>query len=116
MEWRTGGQKSTEPILSRRSPEFLIRIQASNDFRPDLDGAWIRALDYKRRDYWGSNADHGWGAWSVENGWTQGWVTTVLALRELNLNLWEPTKNLNIKVVFDRTREIMMPDSQIALP
>ena len=52
----------------------------------------------------------------MENGWTQGWVTTVLALRELDLNLWNLTKNPRIREVFDRTRKVMMPDDQIALP
>ena len=25
----------------------------------------------------------GWGAWSIETGWTQAWIPTVLAMREL---------------------------------
>ena len=38
---------------------------------------------------WGSDSDVGWGAWSVETGWTQTWITTTLALRQLNTTLWE---------------------------
>jgi len=57
------------------------------------------SFDYEQWDYWGSNADHGWGAWNVECGWTQSWITTVLALRELNLNLWDLTAASKIEVV-----------------
>jgi hypothetical protein len=39
--------------------------------------------------YSASNADVGWGAWSVESGWTQAWITSVLALRRLGTSLWD---------------------------
>ena len=38
---------------------------------------------------WASDADAGWGAWSVESGWTQSWVTIVLGMRLLNTSLWD---------------------------
>ena len=47
---------------------------------PQLDGAWFRAFDFKRWEHWGANADAGWGVWCVETGWTQGWITTALAM------------------------------------
>jgi hypothetical protein len=54
-----------------------------------LDGTWFRAFDFDRWDYWGSNADAGWGVWCVETGWVQGWIVTVLSLRQLDTTLWD---------------------------
>ena len=31
--------------------DFLVRIQVRSDVRPELDGAWFRAFDYKRWEY-----------------------------------------------------------------
>ena len=61
--------------------EFLCRIQVRSEAHPELDGAWFRAFDFEKWEHWGSSADIGWGAWSIESGWTQGWITAVLALR-----------------------------------
>ena len=72
-----------------RLVEFLCRIQTKSEKHPELDGAWYRAFDFKRWDYWGSNADAGWGVWSVESGWTQGWIVSVLGLRQVGKSLWE---------------------------
>ncbi len=83
-------------IMADRLAEFLVRIQVKSETHPELDGGWFRAFDYKRWEYWGSNADAGWGAWSIETGWTQAWIPTVLSLRELNLNLWDISKNSQI--------------------
>ena len=73
--------------------EFLGRIQVFSPKHPEIDGGWFRAFDYGRFEHWGCNADHGWGAWCIESGWTQGWITTVLALREMDNNLWDLTKH-----------------------
>lgn len=72
-----------------RMAEFLCRIQTRSERRPELDGTWFRAFDFGRWDYWASNADAGWGAWSVETGWVQGWLVTTFALRQLNTTLWD---------------------------
>ncbi|MBN2089716.1 hypothetical protein JW964_08880, partial [candidate division KSB1 bacterium] len=80
----------------QRLIDFLCRIQVKSTLRPELDGAWFRAFDFNRWEYWASNADAGWGAWCVETGWTQGWITSVLALNELNQNLWELTAGSKI--------------------
>ena len=103
----TGNDKYLQ--MENKLAEFFIRIQVSSEDHPELDGAWYRAFDYAEWDYWGSNADHGWGAWCVESGWTQGWITTVLALRDLNLNLWDLTAESEIEKVFDPIRQRMMP-------
>ena len=33
-------------------------------------------------------ADVGWGAWAIETGWTQAWITSVLALRQMRTSFW----------------------------
>ncbi len=69
--------------------EFLCRIQARSKALPELDGAWFRAFDYERWEYWGSDADSGWGAWSIETGWTQAWICAVIGLRRAGTSLWD---------------------------
>ena len=77
--------------------DFLIRIQVKSDNHLDLDGAWLRAFDYNRWDYYASNADAGWGAWSTLTGWIQSWIVATQALVEKNQSYWEITKNMNVK-------------------
>lgn len=97
--------------MSDKLAEFLVRVQVRSEAHPELDGGWFRAFDYSQWEYWGSNADHGWGAWSIEVGWTQGWVPTVLAMRELGLNLWDISRNSQIARHWEKTRVVMLPDS-----
>nr|WP_299382970.1 hypothetical protein [Allomuricauda sp.] len=76
--------------------EFLCRIQVKSPNHPELNGGWMRAFDFRRFEHWGSNADAGWGAWAIETGWTQGWITTILSLREMNTSVWDLTKNSEV--------------------
>lgn len=69
--------------------EFLCRIQIKSETHPELDGAWFRAFDFGDWDYWASNSDLGWGAWSIESGWSVSWITTMLALRHKHLSFWD---------------------------
>ncbi len=92
--------------------EFLVRIQARSEARPEFDGAWFRAFEFRRWEYWASNADAGWGAWSVETGWTQSWITSVLAMRHLKTTLWDLTRESGIRKQFDRTLAVMIPDAK----
>lgn len=68
---------------------FLCRAQIESERLPELDGAWFRAFDLARWECWSSSTDAGWGAWCVETGWSQSWITAVLALRALDTSLWE---------------------------
>ena len=69
--------------------EFLCRIQIKSEKHPELDGAWFRAFDYGDWDYWASNSDLGWGAWSIESGWSVSWIATILALRHHHVSFWD---------------------------
>jgi hypothetical protein len=91
--------------------EFLCRIQVTSEARPEFDGAWFRAFDFGRWDYWASNADLGWGAWSIESGWTQGWIAAVLGLRKLNRSLWDVTQNDRIADHLGPLVAEMFPDA-----
>jgi len=77
--------------------DFLLRIQVKSDNHPDVDGAWFRAFDYGRWDYWAENADAGWGAWSTLTGWIQSWIVGTHAMMEKNQSFWDATKNMNVK-------------------
>jgi len=72
-----------------RLVEFLCRIQVRSEQQPYLDGAWMRSFDYELWEYWGSSADLGWGAWSVESGWTNSWINVVLAMRRCGETLFD---------------------------
>ncbi|MEN6353214.1 MAG: hypothetical protein ABFD02_07150 [Bacteroidales bacterium] len=96
--------------MSDKLADFLIRIQVRSKKHSELDGGWFRAFDYRQWEYFGSNADSGWGAWSIETGWTQAWLPTVLAMRELNNNLWDISKNSKVSTHFDAIRRQMIPD------
>ena len=59
--------------------DFLAGIQIkSKDKR--LNGAWMRAFDYKNWEYYGSNGDVDWGPYCVESGWTNAWIAVTLSL------------------------------------
>jgi hypothetical protein len=96
--------------MADKLADFLVRIQVTSEAHPELDGGWFRAFDYRKWDYWGSNADAGWGAWSIEVGWTQAWIPTVLALRELDLNLWDLTSKSRIARHWEKCRQSMLGD------
>lgn len=81
--------------------DFLVRIQAVSNRHKDMDGAWFRAFDFDRWEYWGSNADVGWGVWGTLGGWTQSWIVATLVLTSNNQSYWEITKDLNMKKHMD---------------
>jgi hypothetical protein len=99
--------------MADRLADFLVRIQVKSEAHPQLDGGWFRAFDYRKWEYWGSNADAGWGAWSIEVGWTQAWIPTVLTLREIDTSLWDLSKRSRIKDRFEQIRKQMLPDDVI---
>jgi hypothetical protein len=68
---------------------YMVRAQARSTEHPALDGAFFRGFDFEKWEAWASDADIGWGAWSVETGWTQSWITTVLGFRQLGTSLWK---------------------------
>ncbi len=88
--------------------DFLVRIQTSSSGRADLDGCWFRAFDYETWEYYGSNADHGWGAWGTLTGWTQSFITTTLALKLENSSYWEKTKRSSVGDHIEKVWEQML--------
>jgi hypothetical protein len=96
-----------------RLAEFLCRIQIRSETHPELDGGWFRAFDFKRWEYWASNTDAGWGAWCIESGWTQSWITIVLALRQQRTSLWEFTAASRIGRHLDPLKQTMLPDAAL---
>jgi hypothetical protein len=90
----TGNPQYREAV--KKLAGFLLRIQVKSS-QPDLNGAWFRAFDYNRWDYWASNADAGWGAWSTLTGWIQSWITATLALTEKQTGFWDITREMNMR-------------------
>eukprot|EP01052_Picozoa_sp_SAG31_P005951 SAG31_NODE_270_length_18732_cov_9.342618_7_plen_188_part_00 len=69
--------------------DFLVRTQVVSTSHPELNGAWFRAFDYKRWDFWASDNDWGYGPWTTETGWSNGWIMTAIAAREANTTVWD---------------------------
>ncbi len=87
---------------------FLCRIQVRSEVRPELDGAWFRGFDFGRWEYWASSADVGWGAWCIETGWSQGWIVSVLGMRQLKTSLWDLTAGSRIAAPLPKLLPLMM--------
>jgi hypothetical protein len=90
---------------------FLCRIQVRSEAHPELDGAWFRAFDFGRWEYWASSADIGWGAWCIETGWSQAWIVSVLGMRQMKTSLWDLTAGSKIKAHLPRLLPIMLADT-----
>ena len=90
--------------------KFLCRIQICSRTHPELDGTWFRAFDFQRWEHWGSDADAGWGAWCAITGWTHSWITSVLAMRQMNTSLWDLTADIPMAKLHRKYRSIMIPD------
>jgi hypothetical protein len=92
-----------------RVANFLCRVQVRSEMHPELEGAWFRAFDFRRWDYWASNNDVGWGAWRTETGWMQNWITAVLALRQLRTSVWDLTSQVKLKGDLEKCGRDMLP-------
>ncbi len=73
--------------------QFFVKVQIHAPGHKDLNGAWVRAFDFGRWEYWASNADSGWGPWGTQAGWTQSWIMQSLAARIQHMNFWDHTRN-----------------------
>jgi hypothetical protein len=108
-----------DPFYTRAEDKlarFLCRIQVRSEAHPELDGAWYRAFDFRRWEYWASNADWEWGPWCTETGWTQPWIAGTLALRQMKTSLWDLTGQAQISRDFARLRREMLPDEALKVP
>lgn len=87
---------------------FLIRIQVKSTHPKGIDGAWFRAFNYLNWDYWASNADAGWGAWSTLTGWIQSWIITTQILLERKTSLWDVIRPLPLENYWTIVKEEML--------
>lgn len=101
----TGEKKyaQAEDLLAK----YLVRIQIASGSEPRLDGAWFRAFDYHRWEYWASSGDAGWGPWCLETGWGPAWTSCVFALRAKGTSLWEITARPQLKQLLPKVLEDM---------
>ena len=101
-----------EPVYRQAEDKlarFLCRIQVSSRSHPELDGTWFRAFDFQRWEHWGSDADAGWGAWCAMTGWIHSWITSVMAMRQMDTSLWDLTADVQIAELCRKHRPIMIP-------
>ncbi len=97
-----------------RLARFLCRVQARSEVHPELDGAWYRAFDFGRWEYWASSADWEWGPWCMETGWSQPWIAGTLALRRQGACLWDLLAKVDLCEHLERLRPAMLPDEDLA--
>jgi hypothetical protein len=107
-----------EPFYARAEDKlarFLARIQIRSEVHPELDGAWYRAFDFRRWDYWAASADWEWGPWCTETGWAQPWIAGTMALRGLKTSLWDLVQKTDLHSEFERLRPQMLPDEALSV-
>ena len=92
--------------------DFLIRIQVRSDKFKNVDGAWFRAFNYQDWNYWASNADAGWGAWSTLTGWIQSWIIGTQYLIEKNTSLWDLAAKKDVSAIAGNVIEEMITNNQ----
>ncbi len=90
--------------------DFLTRIQVQSEKHKDLDGAWFRAFDFGKWDYWASNSDAGWGAWCTLTGWIQSWIVTTQAQILEKQSFWEITESSRIRATAENIIKQMMAE------
>ncbi len=96
--------------MEDRLARFLCRIQVRSRTQPQFDGGWFRGFDYRRWEYWGSDADVGWSLYSMETGWISGEILSVLALRQMQTSVWDLTRSTEIPRHFRLWGERMFPE------
>jgi hypothetical protein len=75
-----------------RITDYLVRIQIE-DPDPAIDGGWMRGFDYSLWEYYGSNADQAWSAYSMETGWQNAIIDIALSLYLLDDSFFEPRES-----------------------
>lgn len=101
----TGNPQYQEAV--RKLSDFMTRIQVKSEKHKDLDGAWFRAFEYDRWEYWASNADAGWGAWNTLTGWTQSWIVASQVMTANKQSFWDLTRSSKIKSQMEPTLKVM---------
>lgn len=92
--------------------DFFVKVQVKSTIHSDLNGAWVRAFDFGRWDYWASNADSGWGPWGTQTGWTQSWIINSLVSGVSKSNFWDKTNyfknNAQFQNLFNQRKQMML--------
>jgi hypothetical protein len=102
----TGNKKYME--ATNKLSDFLTRIQVQSEKHKDLDGAWFRAFDYGKWEYWASNSDAGWGAWCTLTGWIQSWIVATQVQIQEKQSFWMVTEKSSIGTPAKSVIQMMM--------
>lgn len=84
--WKAIGDKQALDFYNELS-EFSSKIQIKSEM-DKYNGAWMRAFDLRKSEYFGNNGDIGWGPYCIEGGWTNALATTGLLLGQLDVSLF----------------------------
>jgi hypothetical protein len=104
LAYKTGDVPNAKPMLVKFL-DYLCAIQLDSK-NPQLDGTWTRGFDYYWGEPYGANGDVGWGAYSIETGWTVGPILTSIGLYLTDVDLFEPLpSDLQEKVCAEYQKE-----------
>ena len=91
IAWKATGDAQYRDDFFRVA-DFLVRIQIESTDRM-LDGGWMRAFDYSLWDYYGSNADQAWNAYSMETGWQNAIIDIAIGLYLMDDPFFQPARS-----------------------
>jgi len=109
-------RKLAEPLT-----DYLSRIQVVSD-DPMLNGAWMRAFDYRAWEYYGITGDIGWGPYCVETGWMCSFINMAFMQLLCDHSLFpakvdpDPKAQQALKEVLAEFREIEQVWKPIPVP
>ena len=71
--------------------EFLMKSQilVENEQYSAVNGAWYRAFDFVKWEFFASASDVGWGPTSIESGWTVGEILQAFGMIETRQSFWD---------------------------
>jgi hypothetical protein len=98
------GQVPQARSMLERFLDYLSAIQIRSP-NLQLNGVWTRGFDYYYGEPYGANGDVGWGAYSLETGWTQGPILTAFAMYLLDFNPFIPlneAKRVEIHHIYEK--------------
>jgi len=67
--------------------KYFIKTQIQS---PDskLNGAWIRAFDMEKQEYYGLNLDKDWGPYCIETGWTMTYIPVAFLMEKMKYSIF----------------------------
>lgn len=84
--WKAIGDK--DALAFYHELRAFVSYAQIKSIQPTYNGAWMRAFDLDKGEYFGNNGDIGWGPYVIEGGWTNALTTAGLILGEIDETLF----------------------------